>query len=223
MEHMKHISEVLEIDKETIEQKEATYGGSWKKRDAGVFHMIARMWDRVENITESGRIPLFDVIRKEEYGNADGQMLAILADMRRYLTLIEAQMRAEAAGDPSLSHAEWRKQTLVSRESLTPSEPMQDEINTEQVNDIQPCSVVPPDWDWLMVAKHPMVYQDFYRFEPFIGGYTLLFTVGPEQYKRMPHNMQALYEPDVEGFKLTKEAIKVRQKKYLEYDSTSAL
>jgi hypothetical protein len=242
MEHMNHIQDVVETDLETIKAKESTYGGSWKKREASVFHMIARMWDRVENITDGGREVLFDIIRQQEYGISDGQMLAILADLRRYLTLIEAQMRAEAAGDKPMSFEEWKtaKSQELARDTPT-SEDDEDQkyteaksewtppklkigelsTTTEAVNDLQPGSVVPPEHHWLAVGNPPMSHMGFYIYEKDIDRFILKQTVSPQQYKNMPHGMQALYTIVQGQPRMTREAIAQRTK--MTDESTSAI
>jgi hypothetical protein len=202
MEHMKHIRDVVENDLEILKAKEKTYGGSWKKREASVFHMIARMWDRVENITNGGRDVLFDIIRQQEYGNDDGQMLAILADLRRYLTLIEAQMRAEAAGDKPMSFEEWK--AAKSQFGDIP------DFNTEAINDLQPGSVVPPEHHWLAVQNPPMSHMGFYRHILEVGKFVLKQEVTPQQYKNMPHGMQALYTIVQGQPRMTREALAKR-------------
>jgi len=87
---------VVEHDLEVITHKEKTYQGSWKKRGGvGAFMMLARMWDRIENMVQSpsldSKYDIFDAIGQDTSGN-DGTVLAILRDLRRYAILIEAEM-----------------------------------------------------------------------------------------------------------------------------------
>lgn len=220
MEHMAHIDEVAKNDLEIIRAKENTYLGSWKKRESGVFHITARMWDRIENITNGGRIGLFDIIRKQEYGTQDGEMLAIIADLRRYLLLIEAQMRAEAAGDevitPELWKAgqladepDWKCERVLERERMIQGAfamaGVTEDINTEEANDRPaPGSKVPANKDWLIKDKIPLIYNDFYIKETPEGPFHLKRNVTDSQYQRMPHDMQALYGIAFPGFQLLK-------------------
>lgn len=223
MEHMAHIDEVVKNDIDIIRAKEKTYLGSWKKRESGVFHITARMWDRIENITQGGKIGLFDIIRDQNYGIQDGEMLAIIADLRRYLLLIEAQMRAEAAGDPVVSSEmyaaglkamdpEWKCERAKEREMKIQGalamagvydEPS--DFNTEEANDRPvPGSRVPANKEWLIRDKIPLIYNDFYIKETPEGPFQLKRNVTDEQYKRMPHDMQALYGIAFPGFQLLK-------------------
>lgn len=99
-DHMEELRTVVDEDVDHLVMKERTYGGSWKKRGGvGAFMMMARKWDRIENmITEvlNGGTPydIFYQISRNPTG-ADGTMLAEVRDLRRYLTLIEAEMIAQ--------------------------------------------------------------------------------------------------------------------------------
>ena len=69
---------------------EKTYGNSWKKRGGvGAFMMLARKWDRIENLTQKYDYDIFRTIEEhpEETGVIDD-----IRDLRRYLLLVEAEM-----------------------------------------------------------------------------------------------------------------------------------
>ena len=55
--------------------------------------MLARKWDRIENIL-SNKWDIFAAIRKDPSGK-DGSMLAEIRDLRRYLMLVEAEAYAQ--------------------------------------------------------------------------------------------------------------------------------
>lgn len=83
------------MDQETLIAKERTYQGSWKKRGGiGAFMMIARKWDRLENIVSSYGWDIFTAIRADTSGK-DGSALAEIRDLRCYLALVEAQIISE--------------------------------------------------------------------------------------------------------------------------------
>jgi hypothetical protein len=65
-----------------------TYGDSWKKRGGvGAFMMLARKWDRIENIMEHAfGYDIFKACVQEE------SFLDDVRDLRRYLTLVEAEL-----------------------------------------------------------------------------------------------------------------------------------
>ena len=71
-------------------EAEKTYGNSWKKRGGvGAFMMLARKWDRIENLTKKYDYDVFRTI--EEYPEATG-VIDDIRDLRRYLLLVEAEM-----------------------------------------------------------------------------------------------------------------------------------
>ena len=65
-----------------------TYGDSWKKRGGvGAFMMLARKWDRIENIMEHAYgYDIFKACVQYE------SFLDDVRDLRRYLTLVEAEL-----------------------------------------------------------------------------------------------------------------------------------
>jgi hypothetical protein len=71
-------------------EAEKAYADSWKKRGGvGAFMMLARKWDRIENLTLKYAYDIFSTIEKhpEKTGVIDD-----IRDLRRYLLLIEAEM-----------------------------------------------------------------------------------------------------------------------------------
>lgn len=101
MENYERILEIANNDVVVLEEKGATYGNSWKKRGGiGAFMMLARKWDRIENICTSMN---YDILAA---GRADmGGILDDIQDLRRYLLLVESE--------------------VLSRNSVTPSAPSQ--------------------------------------------------------------------------------------------------
>lgn len=84
-----------------------SYGNSWKSRGGvGAFMMLARKWDRLENQVRRKPVLSRDVNDKPVCGNAYDifQHIAVdqrsegiiddVRDLRRYLMLVEAEMRA---------------------------------------------------------------------------------------------------------------------------------
>jgi len=201
MEHLKFLEEVSAQDLEVIREKESTYMGSWKRRDGkSVFHMVARMWDRTESITNEGEKGIFQIIREQNYRDSDGNLRAVLSDLRRYLTLIEAQMLSEIDSDTRQTQwspsqlARVAASQLARVEGGTPPRMQMMDVNTEQVNDrVEPGSVVPPDEKWLRMKSIPAAYSDFYQWSPHGNSFVLKRSVPPIVYEKMPHSMQALY------------------------------
>jgi hypothetical protein len=101
LDHMTYLTHVNRSDRLVLKHKEATYGGSWKKRGGvGAFMMMARKWDRLENIVAHlHHYDVFDAILTHPHGN-DGTVLAEVRDLRRYLLLVEAEMVARGVVSP---------------------------------------------------------------------------------------------------------------------------
>lgn len=89
--HLAHLSDVQRHDHYTILRKEEEYDASWKQRGGvGAFMMLARKWDRVENQVRALGYDIFSAIVGDR--RPEG-ILDDIADLRRYLTLVEAYAR----------------------------------------------------------------------------------------------------------------------------------
>lgn len=93
---MDHLQDVANEDVRCLMEKNKSYGGSWKRRGGvGAFMMLARKWDRLENMM----VDDYDIFKaiaschKDNQGK-DGTALAEVRDLRRYLLLVEAEMVA---------------------------------------------------------------------------------------------------------------------------------
>lgn len=103
MRHLQHLDAIASQDIAEIRRKEETYQGSWKKRGgAGAYHMLARKWDRLENMTmEYAGQDIFEAIEADGVeAGADGTALAEVRDLRRYLLLVEAEMVSRRSAAP---------------------------------------------------------------------------------------------------------------------------
>lgn len=91
MRHLEYLRAVTDEDVREIKRKEDTYKGSWKKRGGvGAFMMLARKWDRIEEMCKRRH---FDILEQVGDGN-DGSLIAEIRDLRRYATLIESELMA---------------------------------------------------------------------------------------------------------------------------------
>lgn len=120
--HLDHLRSIVEEDIAQLNQKEREYGASWKKRGGvGAFMMLARKWDRLENQVDelktyimpvgddfggSRKEPTFvagpyDIFSHVEGSELEGKsaeaLIDTIGDLRRYLMLVEAEMRARQA------------------------------------------------------------------------------------------------------------------------------
>lgn len=69
---------------ETVEEKGKAYGDSWKARGgAGAFMVMARKWDRIENICKANGYNIFNALNANEGGIQDD-----VQDLIGYLLLI---------------------------------------------------------------------------------------------------------------------------------------
>jgi hypothetical protein len=107
MDHMDYLETIAAEDVQRIREKEASYKGSWKKRGGiGAFMMLARKWDRIENAVQSlgitcavrpeNRIEAspYDIFMHIQIDEREEGLLSDIQDLRCYLMLVEAEMRA---------------------------------------------------------------------------------------------------------------------------------
>ena len=90
MSKWENMKEIAQNDLEALKRAESSYGDSWKRRGGvGAFMMLARKWDRIENLTQKYDYDIFHTIEEhpEETGVIDD-----IRDLRRYLLLVEAEM-----------------------------------------------------------------------------------------------------------------------------------
>lgn len=82
------IQAIADYDVEVLKVKGETYGDSWRKRGGqGAFMMLARKWDRIENICSNAGYDIFGC-----GVNNVGDIMDDIADLRRYLLLVEAHI-----------------------------------------------------------------------------------------------------------------------------------
>ena len=90
------VTEIASYDAEMLAHAEKSYGDSWKKRGGvGAFMMLARKWDRLETQVKNCDYNIFDAIMQDP--SPEGIMDDI-GDLRRYLFLVEAEIRSELGG-----------------------------------------------------------------------------------------------------------------------------
>jgi hypothetical protein len=90
------VEEVALYDAEALESSQKSYGDSWKKRGGvGAFMMLARKWDRLENQVKKFNYDIFKAIYDDPSPKG---ILDDIGDLRRYLFLVEAEIRKELGG-----------------------------------------------------------------------------------------------------------------------------
>lgn len=110
-EYLKELDIIGIEDAEGLKRAQKSYGNSWKSRGGvGAFMMLARKWDRLENRLK--KHPVFPRGAKDEIQNSAqydifGHVIADqraegviddIRDLRRYLMLVEAELRARGFG-----------------------------------------------------------------------------------------------------------------------------
>lgn len=90
--YMDFLGEIAELDICQLHQKDSAYKGSWLKRGGvGAYMMLARKWDRIENLAEANGWDIFAACESDNHvGNLRQNDIG---DLRRYLMLVEAEMR----------------------------------------------------------------------------------------------------------------------------------
>jgi hypothetical protein len=74
-----------------LDEAEKSYGDSWKQRGGvGAFMMLARKWDRLEKQVKEKN---YDVFKAAEQDIRDEGIIDDIRDLRRYLFLVEAEIR----------------------------------------------------------------------------------------------------------------------------------
>ena len=94
MTYSKIIQEVEKVAGEDVlnlDMAERSYGDSWKQRGGvGAFMMLARKWDRLEKqVNEHG----YDVFKAANEDQRPEGIMDDIRDLRRYLFLVEAELR----------------------------------------------------------------------------------------------------------------------------------
>lgn len=111
LKFLDYLDAIGKDDAAVLKEKTKSYGDSWKKRGGvGAFMMLARKWDRIEmaldptkvpgDLREApitlrvGMVPAYDIFTAMEKDPRDEGILDDIRDLRRYLMLVEAEMRA---------------------------------------------------------------------------------------------------------------------------------
>ena len=83
-------------DVDTLHVKDKAYGGSWKRRGGvGAFMMMARKWDRIENLVKEYDYDIFKMLEANPGDVADD-----VQDLSCYLLLIRDHMVKDDKRDP---------------------------------------------------------------------------------------------------------------------------
>jgi hypothetical protein len=90
-DHHKYLRVITEEDAKITTITDEGYNASWKQRGgAGAFFMLARKWDRIEATVKAKGYDVFMAIAQDT--GPEG-VLDDIRDLRRYLLLVEAEVR----------------------------------------------------------------------------------------------------------------------------------
>jgi hypothetical protein len=109
-DYLKHLEAIGAEDAAGLKKAQASYGNSWKSRGGvGAFMMLARKWDRLENrladfpgstTYHDGSAFIhasqskYDIFAHVECDQRSEGVIDDIRDLRRYLMLVEADLRA---------------------------------------------------------------------------------------------------------------------------------
>lgn len=103
-DYLKHLDDIGREDAAGLKKAQASYGNSWKCRGGvGAFMMMARKWDRMENrvrVSTTGSeegapgAGAWDIFAHVEADQRSEGVIDDIRDLRRYLMLVEADLRA---------------------------------------------------------------------------------------------------------------------------------
>lgn len=108
-----YLKDVADEDVAGLVKAEQSYGDSWKKRGGvGAFMMLARKWDRLENQLkrvahdDEGRDCAYhyDIFGHAEADTRAEGVIDDIRDLRRYLMLVEAELRARGTKSATTVH-----------------------------------------------------------------------------------------------------------------------
>ena len=98
------IKDIAQHDINSLIESEKSYGDSWKRRGGtGAFMMLARKFDRIEQQSKDCNYDVFEAGGK--YIGEDG-LLDDVGELRRYLLLVESEIRANNTDIRRLEHWE---------------------------------------------------------------------------------------------------------------------
>lgn len=99
VENYKHIMELAVNDVKILEIKGQSYGSSWRNRGGvGAFMMLARKWDRIENLCGTKGYDIFRAVNNDIDQYVKDGVLDDIQDLRRYLLLVESHLTAPKTG-----------------------------------------------------------------------------------------------------------------------------
>jgi hypothetical protein len=99
LRHLDYLRDIALQDAQITVVTDFDYQGSWKSRGgSGAFHMLARKWDRIEAACTRNKQAPFDIFATAAKDEREEGIIDDIRDLRRYLMLVEAELRRNAWG-----------------------------------------------------------------------------------------------------------------------------
>lgn len=94
--YLDHIHKVAQEDAEGLRKAHQDYGSSCLKRGGvGLFMMLARKWDRLENLLSKSGAGQWNILEAIKQDSRPEGIIDDIRDLRRYLNIVEAEARAQ--------------------------------------------------------------------------------------------------------------------------------
>lgn len=105
--YLKHLARIAQDDVDGLDRASEKYGCSWKKRGGvGAFFNFCRKWDRLEIRMQEPHptaAPYDILARAADDPDVEG-IIDDVRDLRRYLLLVEAELRAMGCSCAEAAH-----------------------------------------------------------------------------------------------------------------------
>lgn len=100
--HLQHITPIAQEDAAGLLKAHESYGNSWKKRGGvGAYIIMIRKFDRMELTCKKFGWDIFEAVKQDQ--RAEG-IIDDIRDLRRYLNLIEAELRNRGTVTGKMAH-----------------------------------------------------------------------------------------------------------------------
>lgn len=109
--HLKHITPIAQEDAAGLLKAHESYGNSWKKRGGvGAYIIMIRKFDRMELTCKKFGYDIFEAVKQDQ--RAEG-IIDDIRDLRRYLNLIEAELRNRGTVTGKMTHRDNAESIII--------------------------------------------------------------------------------------------------------------
>jgi hypothetical protein len=94
LKHLDYLARITQEDAKILTVTDQQYNASWKQRGGvGAFFIMARKWDRLESAVANNKQTPWDILSIAARDARPEGLIDDIRDLRRYLALIEAELR----------------------------------------------------------------------------------------------------------------------------------